>query len=75
MSTRNTPTHIESPGELTIKVEGRTVELGTLLWGPAMNMPPNVCRWLAKELQMHAADVDRKAARDMNANAAKVMKR
>jgi len=75
MTTRNTPTHIEDPGELTIKVEGYTIELGTLLWGPAMNLPPHMARWLAKELQMRAADVDRKAARDMCDNAAKVMER
>jgi len=75
MSTRNTPTHIDDPGELTLKVEGYTIELGTLLWGPAMNLPPHMARWLAKELQMQAAEVDRKSARDMNANAAEVMKR
>ena len=75
MSTRNPPTHIDDPGELTLKVEGSTIELGTLLWGPAMHLPPHMARWLAKELQMQAAEVDRKSARDMTANAAEVMKR
>ena len=73
MTQRNHPTHITDPGELLLKVEGYTLELGTHLWGPAMNLPPHIARWLAKELEMMAADVDRKAARDMCDNAAKVM--
>ena len=75
MSTRNQPTHIDDPGDLTLKVEGYTIELGTLLWGPAMNMPPHIARWAAKELMMMAAEVDRKQARDMCDNSEKVMER
>lgn len=75
MTQRNHPTTIDDPGELTLKVDDYTIELGTHLWGPAMNLPPHIARWLSKELAMMAADVDRKAARDMNANAAEVMKR
>ena len=73
--TRNTPTHIDDPGELSLKVEGYTAELGTLKHGPAMNLPAHMCRCLAKELQMIAAEIERKAAKDMCDNAAEVMKR
>lgn len=73
--TQRTPTPIDDPGEISLKLEGYTIELGTFKHGAAMNLPPHIARWLSKELAMHAADVDRKAARDMNANAAKVMKR
>ena len=73
MTTRNTPTFIEDPGEVSIKIEGLTIELGTLLWGPAMNLTPGAARWLAKELEMRAADVDRKSARAMMANIEQVM--
>lgn len=73
--TRNTPTHIEDLGDLTLKREGYTAELGTLKHGPAMNLPPHMCRCLAKELQMVAAEIERKAARDMCDNAAEVMRR
>jgi hypothetical protein len=75
MTARNHPTHIEDPGEISLKIEGYTLELGTHLWGPAMNLPSHIARWLSKELAMMAADVDRKAARDMCDNAERVMTR
>lgn len=75
MSERNHTTTIDYPGELSLNIDGYTIELGTHLWGPAMKLPPHIARWVASELMMMAADVDRKAARDMNANAAEVMNR
>ncbi len=75
MTQRNHSTHIEDPGDVSCHIEGYTIELGTLLWGPAMNLPPHMARWLAKELMMQAADIDRKQARSLCDKAAEVMKR
>jgi hypothetical protein len=73
--TRNTPTFIDDLGDITLKLQGHTAELGTSKHGPAMVLPPHMCRCLAKELQMVAVEIERKAARDMCDNAAEVMKR
>jgi hypothetical protein len=75
MTTRNTPTHVDDLGDLTLRREGYTAMLGTLKHGPAMCLSPSMCRCLAKELQMVAEEIDRMAARDMNANVTRVMKR
>lgn len=75
MTTRNTPTHIDDPSELTSVIEGYLIRLGTHKHGPAMHMTTEVARWLAKELEMQAAEVEAKAARAMVENTRKVMER
>ncbi len=75
MTTRNTPTYVEDPGELSLKVDGFNINLSVLGSDSIIKFPPHMARWLAKELQMHAAEVDRKAARAVCDKAAEVMKR
>ena len=73
MPSRNTPTHIDSPDDIACSVTGHTIGLGTHKHGCAMHLSPAAARWLAKELQMQAAEVDRKAAEDMVSNVRMVM--
>lgn len=73
--THPTLTQIDDPGELTLKIDGFNINLSVLGSDSVMNLPPHMARWLAKELQMHAAEVDRKAARAVCDKAEEVMKR
>jgi hypothetical protein len=72
--THPNPTHIDDPGDLSLKIEGYNINLSALDSDSVLRLPPHIARWVASELLILAADVDRKAARAVCDKAAEVMK-
>ena len=68
------PVHIDDPADIVCGITGYAVEVGPSK-DRAMHLSPAAARWLAKELQIQAAEVDRKTARAMVGNVRKVIAR